>query len=227
MSRPHQEATGPHHSPTSQHISRARADRPRAAGRTKKEGGLGGRSIHDRARIRIKTALTSLESIPRSRVPRRGALERHAPRGVAILPREVAVAAPNWQNGLPAPLARDRGAPGTQRGHPDSRVTLSSRLDQVSLRCWLDTSPPRRRDAPHAHDAGAERARGVRVGLSTSYSAPSCLSPLGLFTRGQCSAASGRAAHYHALEQPAGTGASWTQPQLLGCRATQQAVSLL
>ena len=25
----------------------------------------------------------------------------------------------------------------------------------------------------HAHDAGAERARGVRVGLSTSYSAPS------------------------------------------------------
>ena len=118
---------------------------------------------------------------------------------MAILPREVAVAAPNWQNGLPAPLARDRGAPRTQRGHPDSRVALSSRLDQVSLRCWLDTSPPRRRDAPHAHDAGAERARGVRVGLSTSYSAPSCLSLLGLFTWGQCSAASGRPAHYHAL----------------------------
>ena len=164
---------------------------------------MGGRSIHDRARIRIKTASTSLESISRSRVPRRGALERHAPRGVAILPREVAVAAPNWQNGLPAPLARDRGAPGTQRGHPDSPVALSSRLDQVSLRCWLDTSPPRRRDAPHAHDAGAERARGVRVGFNTSYSAPLCLFPLGLFTRGQCSAVSGRAAHYHALEQPA------------------------
>ena len=122
---------------------------------------------------------------------------------MAILPREVAVAAPNWQNGLPAPLARDRGAPGTQRGHPDSREVLSSRLDQVTLRCWLDTSPPRRRDAPHARDAGAERARRAWVGLSTPYSAPSCLSPIGLFTWGQCSAASGRAAHYHALEQPA------------------------
>ena len=109
---------------------------------------------------------------------------RHVPRGVAILPREVSFAAPDYQNGLPAPLARDRGAPGTQRRHPDSRVALSSRLDQVSLRCWLDTSPPRRRDAPHAHDAGAERARGVRVGLSTSHSTLSCLSPLGLFTRG-------------------------------------------
>ena len=125
---------------------------------------------------------------------------------MAILPREVAVAAPNWQNGLPAPLARDRGAPRTQRGHPDSRVALVTRLDQVSPRCWLDTSPPRRRDAPHAHDAGAERARGVRVGLNTSYSAPSCLLPLGLFTRGQCSAVSGRAAHYHDSRQP-------TEPQ--------------
>ena len=115
----------------------------------------------------------------------------------------AAVAAPNWQNGLPAPLARDRGAPRPQHGHPDSRLALVTRLDQVGLRCWLDTSPPRRRDAPHAHDAGAERARGVRVGLNTSYSAPSCLLPLGLFTRGQCSAVSGRAAHYHALEQPA------------------------
>ena len=82
-------------------------------------------------------------------------------------------------------------------------MALSSRLDQVSPRCWLNTSPPRRRDAPHAHDAGAERARGVRVGLGTPYSAPSCLLPLGLFTRGQCSAASGRPAHYHASRQPA------------------------
>ena len=41
------------------------------------------------------------------------------------------------------------------------------------------------------------------MGLGTSYSAPSCLLPLGLFTRGQCSAASGRPAHYRALEQPA------------------------
>ena len=111
--------------------------------------------------------------------------------------------APKCQNGLPAPLTRDRGAPGTQRSHPDSRVALSSRLDQVTLRCWLDTSPPRRRDAPHARDAGPERARRVRVGLGTPYSAPSCLSPLGLFTRGQCSAASGRAAHYHASRHPA------------------------
>ena len=87
---------------------------------------------------------------------------------MAILPREVAVAAPNCENGLPAPLARDRGAPGTQRGHPDSRVTLGTRLDQVGPRCWLDTSPPRRRDASHAHDAGAERVRGVWVGLGTS-----------------------------------------------------------
>ena len=65
---------------------------------------------------------------------------------------------------------------------------LVTRLDQVSQRCRLDTSPPRRHDVPRAHDAGAERARCVRVGLSTSYSAhPSCLSPLGSFTRGQCS----------------------------------------
>jgi hypothetical protein len=47
-------------------------------------------------------------------------------------------------------------------------MALVTRLDQVSRRCWLDTSPPRRRDAPHDHDAGAERARGVRVGLGTS-----------------------------------------------------------
>ena len=77
------------------------------------------------------------------------------PHKVAILPREVAVAAPNCQNGLPAPLARDRGAPRTQHGHPDSRVALVTRLDQVSLRCWLDTPSPRRSDAPHAHDARA------------------------------------------------------------------------
>ena len=127
--------------------------------------------------------------------PPPGAIGRRLPRGVAILPGEVAVAAPKCENGLPAPLARDRGAPGTQRGHPDSREVLSSRLDQVTLRCWLDTSPPRRRDAPHARDAGAERARRAWVGLSTPYSAPSCLSPIGLFTWGQCSAASGRAAH--------------------------------
>ena len=147
--------------------------------------------------------MTSLESISRSRVPRRGDPERHVPRGVAILPREVAVAAPNWQNGLPAPLARDRGAPRTQRGHPDSRVALVTRLDQVSLRCWMDTSPPRRRDTPHARDAGAERARRAWVGLSTSYSTPSCLSLLGSFTWGQCSAVSGHPAHYHASRQPA------------------------
>ena len=41
------------------------------------------------------------------------------------------------------------------------------------------------------------------MGLSTSYSASPCLSPLGLLTRCQCSAASGRPAHNRALEQPA------------------------
>ena len=65
-------------------------------------------------------------------------------------------------------LARDRGAPRPQRGHPDSRVALVTRLDQVTPRCWLDTSPPRRRDAPHAHDAGAERARGCLLYTSPS-----------------------------------------------------------
>ena len=56
---------------------------------------------------------------------------------MAILPGEVAVAAPNWQNGLPAPLARDRGAPGTQRGHPDSRVALVTRLDHGAFGLWF------------------------------------------------------------------------------------------
>ena len=67
---------------------------------------------------------------------------RHVPRKVVILPREVSFAAPNYQNGLPAPLARDRGAPHTQLGHPVTRAALGARLDQVSLRCWLATSPP-------------------------------------------------------------------------------------
>ena len=96
---------------------------------------------------------------------------RHVPRGVAILPREVSFAAPDYQNGLPALLARDRSAPRTQRGHPITQAALSARLDQVPPRCWLVTPSPRRRDAPYAHEARAERARGVRVGLGTSYSA--------------------------------------------------------
>ena len=95
----------------------------------------------------------------------------HVPRGVAMLPGEVTVAAPKCQNGLPASLTRDRGAPRTQRGHPATRAALVTRVEQVSPRCWLATSPPRRRDASHAHEARAERARGVRVGLGTSYSA--------------------------------------------------------
>ena len=93
---------------------------------------------------------------------------RHVPRGVAILPREVSFAAPDYQNGLPALLARDRSAPRTQRGHPITQAALSARLDQVPQRCWLVTPSPRRRDAPYAHEARAERARGVRVGLGTS-----------------------------------------------------------
>ena len=57
---------------------------------------------------------------------------RHVPRKVAILPREVSFAARNYQNGLPAPLARDRGAPHTQLGDPVTRAALGARLDQVS-----------------------------------------------------------------------------------------------
>ena len=96
---------------------------------------------------------------------------RRAPRKVAILPREVSFAARNYQNGLPAPLARDRGAPHTQLGHPVTRAALGARLDQVSLRCWLATSPPPRREALHAHHVRDERAGRVWVGLGTSYSA--------------------------------------------------------
>ena len=96
---------------------------------------------------------------------------RRVPRKVAILPREVSFAARNYQNGLPAPLARDRGAPHTQLGHPVTRAALGARLDQVSARCWLATSPPPQREALHAHDAGADRAGRVWVGLGTSYSA--------------------------------------------------------
>ena len=90
---------------------------------------------------------------------------------VAILPREVSFAARNYQNGLPAPLARDRGAPHTQLGHPVTRAALGARLDQVSARCWLATSPPPRREALHAHHVRADRAGRVWVGIGTSYSA--------------------------------------------------------
>ena len=51
---------------------------------------------------------------------------------VAILPREVSFAARNYQNGLPAPLARDRGAPHrTQLGHPVTRAALRARIGQA------------------------------------------------------------------------------------------------
>ena len=96
---------------------------------------------------------------------------RRIPHKVAILPREVSFTARNYQNGLPAPLARDRGAPDTQRGHPATQAVLITRLDQVSLRCWLVTPLAKTARGAHAHDAGAERARGVRVGLGTSYGA--------------------------------------------------------
>ena len=106
------------------------------------------RSIHGRVQIRtsIKTALTSLESISRFRVPRSGAPKRHvngtSPAGwQSCLPREVAVAAPKCQNDLPVPLTRDRGALPTKRGHPASRVALVTRLDQVAL--FFGCIPPR------------------------------------------------------------------------------------
>ena len=97
-------------------------------------------------------------------------LGRHVPRKVAILPGEVAQPARNYQNGLSAPLAHDRGAPHTQLGHPIRQTALSARLDQVSQRCWLVTPSPRRREAARAHHARAERAGRVWVGIGTLYS---------------------------------------------------------
>ena len=95
---------------------------------------------------------------------------QRVPRKVAILPREVAIAARNYQNSLSAPLAHDRGAPHTQLGHPDIQAALSARLDQVSPRCWLVIPSPRRREAARAHHARAECAERVWVGIRTLYS---------------------------------------------------------
>ena len=67
---------------------------------------------------------------------------------VAILPREVSFAARNYQNGLLAPLARDRGAPHrTQLVHPVTRAALRARIGQaIGSVGWL---PPRHDGASH------------------------------------------------------------------------------
>jgi len=81
-----------------------------------------------------------------------------APQGgtaVAILPGEVSFAARIYQNGLPAPLARGRGAPRTQLGHSVTWAAFSARLDEVSARCWLVTPSPRQCEAPRAHTTRA------------------------------------------------------------------------
>ena len=72
---------------------------------------------------------------------------------VAILPREVSFAARNYQNGLPAPLARDRGAPHrTQLGHPVTRAALRARIGQaIGSVGWL---PPRHDGASPAMALG-------------------------------------------------------------------------
>ena len=95
---------------------------------------------------------------------------RRAPRKVAILPREVSFAARNYQNGLPAPLARDRGAPHTQLGHPVTWAALGARIGQVIGSVGWLTPSPRRRESPHAHHVRDERAERVWVGLGISYS---------------------------------------------------------
>ena len=92
---------------------------------------------------------------------------------VAILPREVSFAARNYQNGLLAPLARDRGAPHrTQLVHPVTRAALRARIGQtIGSVGWL---PPRHDGASPAMALGAALA-GCPVGCPPSF--PSCKSP--------------------------------------------------
>ena len=112
---------------------------------------------------------------------------------MTILPREVAIAARNYQNNLSAPLAHDRGAPHTQLGHSVTQA-LGARLDQqVSPRCWLVTPSPRRHEAARgAHHAHAERA-GRKVcgwGVAPCTAHPRVGSALDSFTWVLCSTVS-------------------------------------
>ena len=48
--------------------------------------------------------------------------------------------------------------------------SLIAHIDQISVRCWLDTPSPRRRETAHAHYAHDECAGRAWVSLGTSYS---------------------------------------------------------
>ena len=135
-------------------------------------------------------------------LPQRGPWSpgRHVPHKVAILPREVSFAARIYQNGLPAPLARGRGAPRTQLGHSVTWAAFSARLDEVSPRCWLVTPSPRQCEAPRAHTTRALsvlRVCGWTLVPRTAH--PRVGSTRAPFIWGLCSAVSGCAAHYHTL----------------------------
>ena len=172
-----------------------------------------------------RVQLAQLAARPAEQRAREHGLRRRGQRGSAcsVLPRCAQFGASPAEGCLPLILHLRRGNFQRTRGKT-GRQGANPSLVRVPLQGvgWLPPSPRRRY---------ASVRRRV-LGLCGWVSAPRTAHPrvgnaLGLFTWGQCSAVSGRTAHYHALEQPAGTGASWTQPQLLGCRATQQAVSLL
>ena len=99
------------------------------------------RSVHDRARIRINTALTRLECISGRHVPRRGPLERWTPRSHRTLVREVRCRPPKRGSRLPTRLAPDGGAPRTRESHPSAAGTLDTRAVRPCAGWWLVTTP--------------------------------------------------------------------------------------
>ena len=91
-----------------------------AAGRATKKACLGGRSIHDRARIRIKTAPRGLEPISGCRVPRCEAQNAAPPSRHRTLLQEVRWRPPKCDSRLPALLVPDRDALRTQESDPST-----------------------------------------------------------------------------------------------------------
>ena len=138
--------------------------------------------------------------------PSQDGTRRHVAHGVAILPREVSFV-------FPSPLRTTKMAfrplwHAIEAHHAPSAVTQSRRRPsaRASPRClrgvgWL---PPRQDGA--MPPMPTRRAPSV-LGVCGWFSAPRTAHPrvsnaLGLFTWGLGFAVSGRAAHYHTLEQP-------------------------
>ena len=129
------------------------------------------RTIYDWPHQRVLRRQSGLEWISVMHNVVRRAQGRRIPRKVAILPGEVSFAARNYQNGLPAPLARDRGAPHTQLGDPVTRATLGARLDQVSPGVLAGYLPATTARGPACAPRARRACWACVGGLGTSYSA--------------------------------------------------------